>query len=306
MEQLMSYLNSKGLKTASLPLLDTPVYYGVLDGFDVTFLINPWGLPELVISTGIPQKEEEKSLSEYLSSLDLKATYHIQDYHIIESCIHFIWNFHPDKSNPAEIISFIDWFLPLLKKYGATPANICPECRCPMNNKNSGWYNISGTAATMHLHKKCRGKINRNAQQASSLLFKKYPTYKKGILGAFIGAVPATLLCAFAYQYGDIVIPTGMAMVFLSWLGYTFNCGFRSKWKPIILYLISLCCILLGHLIHPLFGTPLPSPDATDPLVQLFVSHFLAVFLLICIWIAEVFISTSNRKAGLGGIIKLK
>ena len=30
---------------------------------------------------------------------------------------------------------------------------------------------------------------------------------------------------------------------------------------------------------------------------------FLAVFLLICIWIAEVFISTSNRKAGLGGII---
>ena len=33
---------------------------------------------------------------------------------------------------------------------------------------------------------------------------------------------------------------------------------------------------------------------------------FLAVFLLICIWIAEVFISISNRKAGLGGIIKLK
>lgn len=200
-----------------------------------------------------------------------------------------IWNFHPDKSNPAEIIAFIDWFFPLLKKYDATPANICPECRCQMNQSNSGWYNISGTAATMHLHKKCRGKIKRNAQQASSLLFKKYPTYKRGILGAVIGAVPATLLCTLAYQYGDLVIPTGMLIVFLSWLGYTFNCGFRSKWKPIILYLISLCGILLGHLIHPLFGTPLLSLDATDPFVQLFVSQFS------CSFSADLHLDSRNR-----------
>ncbi len=122
MEQLINYINSKGLRTASLPLLDTPVYYGVLDDFDITFLINPWGLPELVISTAIPQRENEKSLSA----------------------------------------------------------------------------------------------------------------------------------------------------------------------------------------IHPLFGTPLLSPDATDPFVQLFVSHFLAVFLLICIWIAEIVIDVSNKKSGLSGIIKLK
>ncbi len=306
MEQLMNYIDSKGLRTSYLPLLDNPVYYGILDDFDVTFLINPRGLPELIISTAIPEKDNQKSFSDYLSTIDLKATYHIQDYHIIESCMHFLWNFHPDKFNPQDIIAFIDWYFPLLKKYGATPANICTECGRPMNQTNSGWYNISGTAATIHLHKKCRGKMARNAQQASALILKKYPTYKRGILGAIIGAIPATLLWAFAYQFGDIVVPTGMAITFLSWIGYTLNCGFKSKWKPFILFIISLSGILLGYLLHPLFGTTIPSPKATDPAVILFLSHFFAVFLLICIWIAEVAISASNRKAGLSGVIKLK
>lgn len=198
MEHLMNYMDSKGLRTSYLPLLDNPVYYGILDDFDVTFLINPRGLPELIISTAIPENENLKSFSDYLSNIDLKATYHIQSYSITESCMHFKWNFHPDKFNPQDIIAFIDWFFPLLKKYGATPANICTECGRPMNQTNSGWYNISGTAATI------------------------------------------------------------------------------------------------------------PSMKATDPAVLLFLSHSFAVFLLLCIWIAEVAISASYKKAGLSGIIKLK
>ncbi|MBP3352333.1 MAG: hypothetical protein J6L65_08045 [Lachnospiraceae bacterium] len=306
MEQLMNYMDSKGLRTSYLPLLDNPVYYGILDDFDVTFLINPRGLPELIISTAIPENENLKSFSDYLSNIDLKATYHIQSYSITESCMHFKWNFHPDKFNPQDIIAFIDWFFPLLKKYGATPANICTECGRPMNQTNSGWYNISGTAATIHLHKRCRGKIARNTQQASALIFKKYPTYKRGILGAIIGAIPATFLWAFTYRFGDIVVPTGMANLFLIWLGYTFNCGFRGKMKPLIIYGLTLCSILLGYLAHPLFAAPIPSMKATDPAVLLFLSHSFAVFLLLCIWIAEVAISASYKKAGLSGIIKLK
>ena len=78
--------------------------------------------------------------------------------------------------------------------------------------------------------------MKRLSQQVHAFFFKKYPTYKRGILGAFIGSMPAILLWAIAYQYGDIVVPTGLAVSFLVWIGYTFNCGFRGKLKPLILY----------------------------------------------------------------------
>jgi hypothetical protein len=306
MNRIIQYALSLGFKASSLPLLDDKIYYGSIQDYNTTILFNPWGFPELCISTTFPQTSDRAALSEKLSNCDLGAKYHIHSYKLTEYSIHFLWNISHDNYNHQDILSFIDWFLPLLKDYHATPANICTECGNIMTDTNSHWYNVSGTGITRCIHKKCRGKMEREVQQASALILRKYPTYKRGILGTIIGTIPATLLWAFACKYGDIVIPAGMAIVFLAWLGYTFNCGFKSKWKPLIIYSISLCGILLGYLIHPLFGTPLPSPNATPPSIQLFMSHAFAVFLLICIWITEVAISASNKKSGLSGIIKLK
>ena len=92
MEQLMNYMDSKDLRTSYLPLLDNPVYYGILDDFDVTFLINPRGLPELIISTAIPENENLKSFSDYLSNIDLKATYVLRLFLGISSVKNFTYN----------------------------------------------------------------------------------------------------------------------------------------------------------------------------------------------------------------------
>ena len=148
--------------------------------------------------------------------------------------------------------------------------------------------------------------MERKEQQARALIFRKYPTYKRGIIGALIGAIPATLLCAVAYRFGDIAVTTGMSVVLLSWLGYIINCGFRGRCKPFLLYGISLCGMLLGYFLHPLFGMHLPQAEGTDPALLLFIGHFLAVFLLICIRIAEVILHADDRKAGLKGVIKLR
>jgi len=306
MTSFFDYVESQGLKPTKLPLLDHNMYYGILNNYDITLLINPFGLPELCISTSFPTKEDKAALTNYLSTIDMRATYHITNYQVNDHHLFFMWNFYPDTMNCNTIADFIAWLLPLLEKYHASHANICTECGCIMDDNNSRWYSISGTGITRHLHKKCCGKMKRLSQQGHAFFFKKYPTYKRGILGAFIGSMPAILLWAIAYQYGDIVVPTGLAVSFLVWIGYTFNCGFRGKLKPLILYGMILCSILIGFIIHPLFGTPLPSPYATDPFVLLFMSHFMACFLFISIWIMESIYYSDQKKSGLGGIVKLK
>lgn len=35
MGRITEYLKTKGLKTAKIPLLDTPVYYGATDDYDI-------------------------------------------------------------------------------------------------------------------------------------------------------------------------------------------------------------------------------------------------------------------------------
>ena len=304
MERITEYLKIKGLRTAKIPLLDTPVYYGAADDYDIAFLVNPMGLPELTISTTQEQNEAQKSLEDCLSAIDLKGTYGIIGYHIDSSCMHF--RFSSETKNNGELVAFMEWFLSLLKQYHATTANKCTVCGQEMNEKNSDWYNFSGTGICRHLHHKCRHRMEREDQQARALIFRKYPTYKRGIIGALIGAIPATLLCAVSYRFGDIAVTTGMSVVLLSWLGYIINCGFRGRYKPFLLYGISLCGMLLGYFLHPLFGMQLSEARGTDPLVLLFVGHLLAVFLLICIRIAEVVLYADNRKAGLKGVIKLR
>ena len=46
MGRITEYLKTKGLKTAKIPLLDTPVYYGATDDYDIAFLVNPMGKPD--------------------------------------------------------------------------------------------------------------------------------------------------------------------------------------------------------------------------------------------------------------------
>lgn len=304
MDKFFEYAVSEGLKPRKVPFYEE-IYYGIFHGYAVTlFRFYYTGSLVLCINTALPTPEDEEALKQFLLNINLKEKYHIEQFLIKDDFIELSWNFYPDPKDEKEFISFVEWFFPLLPDFHATNANICTECGCEIKGNSGRWCHTNGSF-TRHIHKKCCGSVARKVQQTHAFFpRKKIPTYKAGILGSFLAIFPIVILWAYVFRFAEGgTVVTSLGMGFLSWLGYTFNFGFRGTWKPLIVLGTTMIGLRLGTLLLPLFGSiPLLPPDSTAPSVLVFTSYLWAVFIIMLICIVELIFYANEKRDGSYGI----
>ena len=219
------------------------VAYGKFQGFSVTFRDGN-NRKFIDIATRFPSSGEKFGFMAELGCIDLMKQYSVLDIHYYDTYIEVV--FYDTIGTWKKLLSFVDYFFPLLRRYNASGIYTCLECGEPISYGDK-WVLIDNVA--YHLHTDCvmqtQASILREDNSESDEKSAE-GSFLKGFLGALagaiIGAVPIAALRYFGYPGYLIGILTG----FLAYKGYTLAGGKMARGKGIIVILCSLIGIILG------------------------------------------------------------
>lgn len=216
------------------------VAYGSLQGFAAT-LSEGAGFKQIVFTTKFADPAQRDAMLDVVNQVDLQRTYRVQNLNIAPDAIQIIFLDNP--GTMKKIQEFLGWFIPLLRQYRATTANICTECGGQITSGR--WLLIDGIA--YYLHDACAEKTRRDIATAEQTeKEQRTGSYGMGALGAFIGAAIGAVVWALVLNLGYVAALVGLLIGWLADKGYTLLKGKQGKGKIAILIGAIIFGVVLG------------------------------------------------------------
>lgn len=216
------------------------VAYGSLQGYAAT-MAEGAGFKQILFSTQIKDGESKSAFLEAVAAVDVKKEYRVIRFECVEDGIVVV--FHDNPGTMAKIKGFIAWFIPLLRMYGATAANVCPVCGCEITNGK--WVLAEGVAR--YVHEACAEKMARDMEADNTRTHEEDTgSYGKGLLGALLGATVGAVVWAVVLLLGYLTALVGLLIGWLAEKGYTLLKGKQGKGKIAILIVAIIFGVLLG------------------------------------------------------------
>lgn len=223
--------------------------YGSFRGYDCAFSEGA-GYKLLVISTRLPDNIQEQALQAECESRNLQKEFRVQELHIGKEGIAV--NFLDNPGTMKCMSAFFDWFFPLLAKYSATPAGICPECGMPISGAGK-WLLTNGVAR--HMHESCAAKLQERISHEEGKAAEEAPgSYGSGFLGALLGGLLGAIPWALLYLAGRVAAVLGLLIGWLSEKGYCKLGGKNGKGKALILIAAVIISVCVGTLLGEWLG----------------------------------------------------
>ena len=216
------------------------IAYGSLQGFAAT-MSEGSGYKQITFTTKFTDDEKRMAFISVIENSNLQKQYRVQNLGFSSRAARIIFFDNPGTMN--KIREFIDWFIPLLREYGATPANICTECGCEITDGR--WLMVNGTA--YYLHAACADKARRDiAATEQAEKEQRTGSYGLGALGAFLGAAIGAVVWAIVLNMGYLAALVGLLIGWLAEKGYTLLKGKQGKGKIAILIVAIIFGVVLG------------------------------------------------------------
>ena len=216
------------------------VAYGNLGGFCATFSEGA-GWKRIDFATRFLNPEKKQGFVAEVNAVNLQKTYRIQRLGMGERMLQVI--FQDNSGTMGKIEEFLTWFLPLLRAYEATGANVCSECGGQV--MAGKWVLVENSAYFMH--DSCAQKVARDIEQDNQSRKEELEgSYLRGLLGALAGSAIGSILWAVLLMLGYVASLAGLAIGFLAEKGYNLLKGKQGKGKLWILILSILFGVLLG------------------------------------------------------------
>lgn len=215
--------------------------YGFLRGYCVT-MWEEAGKLVFVVATRFCEKDEWKSLAKKLKTPSAEKKYRIHSIDVREDRIRV--RLKGKLGKDIKLLSFMDWFFPLLEQHGACGQDVCPHCGRALTEGQ--WKLIKGIA--VYVHEAC-GRELRSKMQQDLQKHKDSGSYRKGALGAALGALAGALIWALITMLGYKAYIVGFLTVLLADRGYVFLKGKENRGKILILALAVLLGIVIGDVL---------------------------------------------------------
>lgn len=216
------------------------VAYGSLQGFAAT-MSEGSGYKQIVFATKFREAGQDDQLLAQINQVNVQRTYRVQNLNIAPNAIQVVFTDNP--GTMKKIQEFLNWFIPLLRQYGATGANICDECGCEIISGR--WVLINGIA--YHMHESCAEKAKRTiAETEEAEKQQDEGSYATGTVGAFLGAALGAVVWALVLNMGYVASLVGLLIGWLAEKGYTLLKGKQGKAKVAVLILAIIFGVVLG------------------------------------------------------------
>lgn len=231
---LKKYAQENGLKVAK------GVAYGAFRGYAAT-MSEGSGFKQVFFTTKFTQAGADDALLAELNAANIQRTYRVQQLNVAPNGIRIVFTDTIGTMN--KIKEFMDWFMPLLEKHGATKWNTCTECGAEVTDGH--WILIAGVA--YYMHGSCANSAKMQIQSAEQME-KEQDTgsYTTGAIGAFLGAAIGAIAWGFVYYSGFVASLIGLAIGFVAEKGYSLLKGKNGKGKVVILILAVIFGVLAG------------------------------------------------------------
>lgn len=215
------------------------VAYGNVLGYAVTLSEDDGGV-RLAVSTVFPDAGLQSRLEAYLQQMDLSGAFYIQSMAFGERFL--LFRFQNTVGTVYKLDTFLSWFLPRLRQYGATDGGICTACGTPLNGEEQ-WKLIDGTAHCFH--DACARRLRQSFRAAGKM---PADSLFWGIVGAFLGALAGGFLWGAVLVWGYLVPMLGVFIGWLARLGYDLLHGKPGRCKTVSLILIAVGTVFLAYL----------------------------------------------------------
>lgn len=223
--------------------------YGVMGGYAVS-MDEGAGWKRITIATKFPDPMQRGELVTLTNSRNLQKEFRVLQLDVADCAI--IINFHDDPGTMKCITAFLDWFMPLLPRYGATGADRCPHCGMALSG-SGGWKQIGAVVAPFHSTCAARLEQELNADLDGDELAQT-GSYAAGFAGALIGGLLGAILWGALYNFGFISAIVGFVIGWLAEKGYTLLRGKKGSGKVVILVVVAILCVLLGTVLGYAFS----------------------------------------------------
>lgn len=231
---LKKYALENGLKVSK------GVGYGNFRGYAAT-LSEGSGYKQVIITTKFTNVGADDALLAELNAVNIQRTYRVQSLNITPNGIQIVFSDTIGTMN--KIKEFMDFFVPLLDKYGATGWNICAECGGEVTAGR--WELIEGVAH--YMHESCASSVKSQIAEADQAR-KDQDTgsYVTGTVGAVLGALLGAVVWGIVLCMGFVASLVGLLIGWLSNKGYDLFKGKMGKGKLVILILAVIVGVLAG------------------------------------------------------------
>ena len=221
--------------------VDKGVAYGSFHGFCTT-ISEGAGYIQMVISTRFEVPSKQDAFRTVVEQENLPKQYRVQNMAFAPNGINIVFQDNPGTMKKVE--AFVAWFMPLLEQYGASKAEICPECGMPV--ENGTWILRNGVVAS-YVHGACAEKVMREVE-AGNEQRKEEDTgsYGKGFVGAFLGMLVGAVAWAIVYALGFVASLAGFVTGWMANLLYDKFHGKQGKGKIAILIFVVILGVVLG------------------------------------------------------------
>lgn len=220
--------------------VDKGIAYGSLGGFAAT-LSEGAGFKQIVFSTCFNDPAGRTGITDTVNARNVKKEFRVQELTVSSKMIAVTFVDNP--GTMKRIRAFLDWFLPLLRSFGASGVEICPECGMPIDQGR--WAMVNGVAH--HFHTGCASRVQLNLEQSNEQMASEDTgNYFSGLVGALLGSALGAVVWAIVLCIGYMASLVGLFIGFLAEKGYNLCKGKQGKGKIAILIVALIFGVLLG------------------------------------------------------------
>lgn len=218
------------------------VAYGSMGGFAAT-LSEGAGYKRIVFSTRFADPASRTGIMDTVNARNIKKEFRVMELTVGSRMIVVTFQDHPGTMKRIRV--FLDWFLPLLRSYGASSVEICPECGMPIDEGR--WALVNGIAH--HYHTSCADRVRQSMEASNEQrAMEDNGNYVTGLPGALLGATLGAVVWAIVLALGYVASLVGLLIGFLAEKGYDLCKGKQGKGKVLILIFAVIFGVLLGSL----------------------------------------------------------
>ncbi len=227
---LKKYAAENGMSVSS------GVAYGALRSYAAT-MFEGSGYKSIVLTTKFSDAMKKQELMNELEKHNLMKEFRIQSLNFTFDGIAIV--FHDNPGTMKKLRAFVDWFMPLLPEYSASPVNICTQCGMEITSDN--WKLVNGIA--YNLHSSCAEKMVSEAEAAKE---EGRGSYASGLLGALLGGLVGAIPWAIVLYFGYMASILGIVIGWLAERCYRLFKGKNGKGKVFILAIAAIVGVVVG------------------------------------------------------------
>ena len=233
---LKKFATENGMKVAQ------GVAYGNLQGFAAT-MVDGANIKTITFVTSFVDAEQERQFVQAVDAVDITKIYGVRNLGKNLRTIQIVFN--DTIGTMKKIRAFVEWFIPLLRQYGASAWNVCPECLAEITAGR--WALVNGIA--YYMHDACADKVSREILEDNERRNEEDTgSYINGIVGAILGALIGSVLWALVLSAGYVASIVGFVICWLAEKGYNLLRGKQGKGKVAILIVAVIIGVIAGNL----------------------------------------------------------